>query len=311
MKKTRDDREIELSVWRSAPQSLPPSPRANALPLERIDPLIRIAHRRGGAPHLTFPERVIVDHEILLIISGKGDLLMPEGPIPFAAHDVLFLRPFVKHTFAGRGNVDHIAVHFDFSSRSAEPDLDRRRPYALELADGVVLPTKQRAIPHGPVERALSLVVEHFGRGTAVGRMRARGELLCVLNALLVSHDQHRGEPGRRRAQLDRAVALMRERLAQHLSGADIEQASGLASSQLHALFRELTGYSPMDYLRRLRIEAARELLADPSLSIKEVAARTGFSEPNHFSRVFSRIDGVPPTAFREALLIGKSPEKS
>jgi two-component system response regulator YesN len=66
-----------------------------------------------------------------------------------------------------------------------------------------------------------------------------------------------------------------------------------------------------MEYLRRLRIELARELLADPSLSIKEVAARTGFTEPNHFSRVFSRIDGVPPTAFREALLIGKASRQS
>jgi AraC-like DNA-binding protein len=311
VKKTRDDREIELSVWRSVPKSLPPSLRAHALPLERIDPLIRIAHRRGGAPHLTFPERVIVDHEILLILSGKGDLLMPGGAIPFAAHDVLFVRPFVKHTFAGRGDVDHIAVHFDFSSRSAEPDLDRRRPYAVEFADGVTLPAKQRAIPHGPVERSLSLVVEHFGRGTAVGRMRARGEFLCALNALLVTQDQQRGEPGRRRAQLDRAVVLMRERLAERVSGADLERASGLGSSQLHALFRELTGYSPMEYLRRLRIELARELLADPSLSIKEVAARAGFSEPNHFSRVFSRIDGVPPTAFREALLVGKASRRS
>jgi two-component system response regulator YesN len=66
-----------------------------------------------------------------------------------------------------------------------------------------------------------------------------------------------------------------------------------------------------MEYMRRLRVEHARELLADPSLSIKEVAARTGFTEPNHFSRVFSRIDGVPPTAFREAVLTEKTQKDS
>ena len=152
-------------------------------------------------------------------------------------------------------------------------------------------------------------MVEHFGRGTPMGRMRARGELLCALNALLVPKGQQRGERGRRRVQLDRAIALMRDRLAEHITAPEIGRASGLGASQLNALFRQLTGYSPMEYLRRLRIDLARELLADPSLSIKEVAARTGFSEPNHFSRVFSRIDGVPPTAFREALLIGGSTE--
>jgi AraC-like DNA-binding protein len=284
-------------------------PKSRALPLERVDPVIRIAHRRGGAPHLTFPERVILDHEILLIFSGKGDLLMPEGPVPFAAHDVLFIRPFVRHTFQGRGDVDHIAVHFDFSPRDVEPDLSRRKPYAIELAGGVVLPTKQQAVPHGAVERSLSLVVKHFGRGTDMGRMRARGELLCALDALLESQEHRPAESSRHHARLERVVTLMNERIAGHLSARELEKASGLGSSQLHALFRHLTGYTPMEYMRRLRIEHARELLADPSLSIKEVAARTGFSEPNHFSRVFCRIDGVPPTAFREAVLTEKSRE--
>jgi two-component system response regulator YesN len=102
----------------------------------------------------------------------------------------------------------------------------------------------------------------------------------------------------------------MRDRLAEDISNADLQRAAGIGSSQLNVLFRELTGYSPMEYLRRLRIELARELLADPAVSIKEVAARTGFSDPNHFSRIFARLDGVPPTAYR-ALLTGKLSRRS
>jgi transcriptional regulator GlxA family with amidase domain len=150
------------------------------------------------------------------------------------------------------------------------------------------------------------LVVEHFSQSTPEGRLRARGELLCALSILLSARARPRGELGRRRAQLERAVILMRERLAGGLSNHDLQRAAGVGSSQLNVLFRDLTGYTPMEYMRRLRVELARELLADPSLSIKEVAARTGFSDPNHFSRVFTHLDGIPPTAFR-ALLVGKS----
>jgi transcriptional regulator GlxA family with amidase domain len=165
------------------------------------------------------------------------------------------------------------------------------------------LPTKQRATAGGAVERSLGRVVEHFAQRTPNGHLRARAEFLCALSVLLSPQGHVRGELERRRAQLTRTVAFMREHLAEPLSSKDLQRISRLGPTQLHALFRELTGYSPMEYVRRSRIDFARELLANPSLSIKEVATRTGFADPNHFSRVFTRVDGVPPTAFREALL--------
>jgi transcriptional regulator GlxA family with amidase domain len=61
-----------------------------------------------------------------------------------------------------------------------------------------------------------------------------------------------------------------------------------------------------MEYLQRVRVQHARELLKDIDLSIKEVAARTGFSDPYHFSRVFRRIDGLSPAYYREIVLSGK-----
>ncbi|HEV8247904.1 MAG TPA: hypothetical protein VGP93_19150, partial [Polyangiaceae bacterium] len=249
-RKDRPGEMIELSVFRPVPKGLPQG-RSQTLPLERIEPVIRIAHRRTG-PSLTFGERVIVDHELVLIISGNGELRFRDGVVPFASHDLLFVRPFVPHAFAGRGHVDHIAVHFDFSPLGDEADLENREPYVVEIANAMTLPTKQRAVPDGPVERSLALVVEHFARATAEGKMRARGEFLCVLSALLVPQGREQSHLGRRRARLERVVTLMRERIADHLTSADLERASGLGSSQLNALFRELVGCSPMEYLRRL-----------------------------------------------------------
>jgi transcriptional regulator GlxA family with amidase domain len=72
-------------------------------------------------------------------------------------------------------------------------------------------------------------------------------------------------------------------------------------------LFREHTGQTPMQYLRRVRIERARLMLGNVDLSIKEIAGRCGFDDPYHFSRVFHQVDGLPPTLYREALLAGTS----
>jgi transcriptional regulator GlxA family with amidase domain len=66
-----------------------------------------------------------------------------------------------------------------------------------------------------------------------------------------------------------------------------------------------------MDYLRRVRVQQARVLLGDVDLSIKEIARRVGFDDPYHFSKVFHRIDGLPPTLYREALLAGAPPRST
>ncbi|HEV8247510.1 MAG TPA: AraC family ligand binding domain-containing protein, partial [Polyangiaceae bacterium] len=233
------DETSELDVWRAAPDGAPRRYAVQTLPLERIDPVIRVAHRRSDGAHLTFPERVIVDHEIVLVLSGKGDLRFRDRIVPFAAHELLFLRPFVPHTFAGRGDVDHIAVHFDFSPRAVEANLTQRRPYTVSFGSDLDLPVKQRTVPHGAVERSLALVVKHAASGTKEGKLRARGEFLCALSVLLTAHDRPRGELGRRRAQVEHAVALMRQRLSEPLTSADLQRASGLGSSQLTLLFRE------------------------------------------------------------------------
>ncbi|HEV8245591.1 MAG TPA: helix-turn-helix transcriptional regulator [Polyangiaceae bacterium] len=299
------DLDLTSSVQRGAPRHAPLRTRLQPLPLDQVNPVIRIAHRLRGL--LDVPERMIVDHELVLFLAGSGQISFREQSLRFTAHDLLFIEPFVPHAVQSTGSCEHIAVHFDFGPRAAsEAELERRRPYAIRLAGARELPLRQRIAQHGAIEHSLRELVTHFARGTPEGRTRARGELLCTLAALLTQATKPRGEAGRRRAKLEQTIATMRARLAEPLSSADLRRVSGLASSQLHALFRELTGYAPMDYLRRLRIQTARALLADPKLSIKEVAARTGFDDPYHFSRVFSRVDGVPPSAYRDALLTGK-----
>ncbi len=64
-------------------------------------------------------------------------------------------------------------------------------------------------------------------------------------------------------------------------------------------LFKQQTGVSPQAYSIAKRIEQACLLLHHSSFSIKEIAERTGFCDRYHFTRVFTRIRGVPPAEFR------------
>jgi AraC-like DNA-binding protein len=75
----------------------------------------------------------------------------------------------------------------------------------------------------------------------------------------------------------------------------------GLSSSQVHRRFQKVVGSSPMNWLRRERMNAAKRLLVQTDTPISEVALCCGYPDPLHFSREFRRVTGLSPTAFRDS----------
>ena len=207
LKKIARDQPVELHVWRFASKKVAAPHQMHALPLERIDPLIRVAHRRGG-PHLNIPERVIVDHEILLILSGKGDLRFRDQSIPLGRMTCSFCsRSFRTRWSARETSITSRCTSTSRRAAGSETDLDRRKPYTVELAGAVAAPTRQQRGAHGAVERSLSLVVEHFDAGTPEGETaRTRRASVRACRPARRRTPGRVESSGRRRAQLERAV---------------------------------------------------------------------------------------------------------
>lgn len=99
-----------------------------------------------------------------------------------------------------------------------------------------------------------------------------------------------------------RARAFVEAHFTEPLTLARVAGEVGLSKFHLSRLFRQQIGRSFREYLQGLRIERARTLLADPRLTITEIAYTSGFNHLSHFDRRFARIVGVCPTAFRRTL---------
>jgi AraC family transcriptional regulator, regulatory protein of adaptative response / methylphosphotriester-DNA alkyltransferase methyltransferase len=67
----------------------------------------------------------------------------------------------------------------------------------------------------------------------------------------------------------------------------------------LQRVFKQVTQISPTQYLIKKRIEAAKQLIEQPAFSITEIALQVGFKNPAHFSSVFSKEVGLPPSKYR------------
>ena len=95
------------------------------------------------------------------------------------------------------------------------------------------------------------------------------------------------------------AIKHMRAKLAQPVTVADLTRVCGVAERTLHKHFRVFVGLSPLDYLRRIRLAAARERLLAPAENdrVTTIATRYGFDHFGRFSTQYRRCFGEPPSA--------------
>jgi transcriptional regulator GlxA family with amidase domain len=101
----------------------------------------------------------------------------------------------------------------------------------------------------------------------------------------------------------DAAVTALQEWLRDEPVGAstveDLFRRSGMPRSTFNRRFRAATGYSPLEYVQRLRIEEARRLLECTDASVDEICWRVGYEEPAAFRRLFKRITSLTPSEYR------------
>jgi AraC-like DNA-binding protein len=98
---------------------------------------------------------------------------------------------------------------------------------------------------------------------------------------------------------IDRAVVYMKNHLHEKIIGAELADYSGFSYSWLSYLFKQSTGYAPIEFFLRTRIQAAAKDIYFSNLSIRDIALTYGFEDPYYFSRLFKKVMGISPRKFR------------
>jgi len=126
---------------------------------------------------------------------------------------------------------------------------------------------------------------------------------VATLAALLVHADAARTRPpahgGLASWQARRTTEFLASHLHEDVSLNQLAVVAGLSTFHFARQFKQSTGLPPHAYLRRLRCERAKELLAGTGLSVGEIAADVGYETPQAFARMFRAEVGTSPSTYR------------
>lgn len=120
------------------------------------------------------------------------------------------------------------------------------------------------------------------------------GHLSAIGNQVVIREENAESPFGKR------AKAWVAEHQGEEISLDQIARALHVSTFYFCKMFKKATGLTFTDYLGRVRIERAKALLCNPNLRISEVAFEAGFGSLTHFNRLFRKLAGESPTAWRE-----------
>ena len=175
------------------------------------------------------------------------------------------------------------------------------------------------AVDRAPAELldAIARLLRLLGRPRdlpVLGPMVRREILWLLLNGPQGETIRQLGLADSKLACISRAVQWIRDNTAEPMRVDDLAARAGLSVSAFHRAFHAVTGASPLQFQKQLRLQTARQLLASTSSSVSQVASGVGYESAAQFNREYRRLFGNPPGRDRDTLArelgLGSHPRK-
>ncbi len=98
-----------------------------------------------------------------------------------------------------------------------------------------------------------------------------------------------------------RALHYIHRHLHERVDVPTLARVAGMSASSLHHGFKSATTLTPIQYLKRIRLDRARQMMMDEGCQSAEAALRVGYESPSQFSREFRRLFGLPPRRYLDS----------
>jgi AraC-like DNA-binding protein len=249
----------------------------------------------------------------MIIARGKATHLLNDKEYPLLPGDVYFIRPGDRHGFVveepdvlAEVNVLFVFDRLDLNLRditaipgfhamfTLEPALRRQTDFSARLR---LNPEELKAALD--IVDKLECELAREEPGYQIRSITLFVELLIFLSR---SYSTCEVLDTRKIQRIGEAVSFIENNLSEPLTVAQLAEKAQCTTNQLREIFHRAYGIPPLEYLTRVRVNRAMDLLRDSDLTVTRIAFDCGFNDSNYFTRTFRKHTGSTPSAYRKTM---------
>lgn len=232
-------------------------------------------------------ESGLISHQLLYTTGGEGVLNVGGVSYVQKKGSLFYLPPTLPHEYYPKDNswttcwvvfrgafAKQLLGELGFSGAACVSDADTDK---LDMLFKRLLAAANEPVAH---ERSSALLYEL---------------ILLAREQLFVPSRERTGADSLIKPALD----MMEAEYMRDITLAELAESAGVTPQHFCRVFKARLGSRPLEYLARLRISKAKQLLVDTDMTIAEIAAAVGYSDQTYFGVVFKRYEGMSPSGFR------------
>ena len=285
-----------------------------------LSPFVRFVNYNSGPYYSYFiPKRVIYDYEMIYVSDGRLMVESQEGNYSIEQGEIHFMKPQIVHRRYVPQNefCSYYNLHFDlkytgedFSAEiytrpceekvtevPIDEDLLNRMVYELSELE---LPVKMMLSDPARLIAVMEEMLRSF-RGEEFGyQLVLTADLLKVLS--LVAEEKKNENQSREFSyysdQINKFTLHLLNHYHEKINLDAVARTLGISSTHLRKVFKSIEQKTPQEYLIDLRIEKAKEYIAEGKYSMTEISSMVGYDDIHYFSRIFKKREKLSPTEY-------------
>ncbi|MDR6555252.1 AraC family transcriptional regulator [Paenibacillus qinlingensis] len=256
--------------------------------------------------------RIITDYLLLYVQEGSAELTIDANTHILKPGYFSFIQPGILHQLESESPLTVLALHFGLlPSGGGErppmivpvelvtpPVMTNMQPNLTTFAD-IAVPVVFKSTRNEWMADVFQQIIEHWNRKNVLDLLQAHVHAAEIILELFKEYTPVDSSEHKSSSSLHWVPAYMQYRLSEPLSVEEMARKALMSRSYFSLIFRNQFGVAPHQYLLKLRLNYATDLLRGTSMSLQSIADSCGFSSVHHFSKMYKLRFGCPPSQLR------------
>lgn len=272
--------------------------------LQKNDPLVSslyitdIGYYPLAEGHFCERKQPIEENVLIYCVNGSGFYEINHKRQELRANQYVILPAHIPHSYGASEENPWTIYWIHFAGTQATYYTPKEEAQAQNIKPGITSRIYNRNNLFQEIFQTLSL-------GYHLENLRYASSLLHYYLATMRYLQQYRQAEGEHKNVDDSTLVAatihyMQENIGARLSLKAIADYLGYSASYVSSVFHKATGYSPLDYFNRMKMDEGSSLLIETDMKISQISHLLGIDDAYYFSRLFSKYKGLSPKAYRK-----------